>query len=73
MNGNGAAIMGVIASFLIFLAWTYLPKIRPFSKVDDALGVVYTHGMAGLLGGLMTGFLADPHMVEYAYGKTNAL
>ncbi|MCU1494931.1 MAG: ammonium transporter [Acidimicrobiaceae bacterium] len=72
VNGNGAAVMGVIASFLIFLAWTYLPKVRPFSKVDDALGVVYTHGMAGLLGGIMTGFLADPYMVEYATGKTNA-
>jgi Amt family ammonium transporter len=72
VNGNGAAVMGVIASFVVFLAWTYLPRVRPFSKVDDALGVVYTHGMAGFLGGIMTGFLADPNMVEYAYGKTNA-
>ncbi len=71
VNGNGAAIMGVVASFLIFLAWTYLPKFRPFSKVDDALGVVYTHGMAGLLGGLLTGLFADPHMVEYVAGKAN--
>ena len=73
VNGNGAAVMGVIASFLVFLAWTYLPKVRPFSKVDDALGVVYTHGIAGFLGGLLTGFLADPYMVEYVSGKTNAL
>jgi Amt family ammonium transporter len=73
VNGNGAAVMGVIASFLVFLAWTYLPRFRPFSKVDDALGVVYTHGIAGFLGGLLTGFLADPHMVEYVSGKTNAL
>ena len=72
VNGNYAAVMGVIASLLVFFAWTYLPKVRPFSKVDDALGVVYTHGMAGLLGGVMTGFFADPHMVEYASGKINA-
>lgn len=72
VNGNGAAVMGVIASFVVFLAWTYLPKVRPFSKVDDALGVVYTHGMAGFLGGIMTGFLADPHMVEYVAAKTNS-
>ncbi|MCU1489455.1 MAG: ammonium transporter, partial [Acidimicrobiaceae bacterium] len=71
VNGNAAAVMGVIASFFVFLAWTYLPRFRPFSKVDDALGVVYTHGMAGFLGGLMTGFLADPYMVEYAAGKKN--
>ena len=72
VNGNYAALMGVIASFLVFLAWTYLPRVRPFSKVDDALGVVYTHGIAGLLGGLMTGMFADPHMVEYVAGKLNA-
>ena len=33
--------------------------------VDDALGVVYTHGFAGLFGGLMVGLLADPKMVVY--------
>jgi Amt family ammonium transporter len=71
VNGNAAAVMGVIASFLVFCAWTWLPKVRPFSKVDDALGVVYTHGIAGLLGGLMTGLFADPHMVEYVTGKAN--
>ena len=37
----------------------------PFNKVDDALGVVYTHGIAGLFGGLMVGLLADPKMIEY--------
>ena len=72
VNGNYAAVMGVIASMIVFFAWTYLPKVRPFSKVDDALGVVYTHGMAGLLGGVMTGFFADPHMVEYVTGKMNS-
>ena len=71
VNGNGAAVLGVIDSFIVFLAWTYLPRVRPFSKVDDALGVVYTHGIAGFIGGLLTGFLADPHMVEYVTGKTN--
>jgi Amt family ammonium transporter len=33
--------------------------------VDDALGVVYTHGIAGLCGGLLVGFFADPGMIEY--------
>src|SRR6185312_12013460 len=40
-------------------------KVRPFSKVDDALGVVYTHGIAGLLGGLLVGLLANPSMIVY--------
>src|SRR6185437_2770900 len=42
-----------------------------FKKVDDALGVVYTHGIAGLLGGLLVGLLADPNMIVYlGLGKT---
>jgi Amt family ammonium transporter len=27
--------------------------------------VVYTHGIAGLFGGLLVGLLADPHMIVY--------
>jgi ammonium transporter, Amt family len=45
---------------------TYVgPKIPFFNRVDDALGVVYTHGLAGLIGGLSVGLLADPHMMMY--------
>jgi ammonium transporter, Amt family len=73
VNGNGAALLGLIDSAIVFFAWYNLPKIRPFSKVDDALGVVYTHGIAGFMGGLLAGVFADPHMVEYVSGKTNAL
>ena len=39
----------------------YLSSMRPFRNVDDTLGVIYTHGFAGLLGGLLTGVFADPH------------
>ena len=44
----------------------------PFNKVNDALGVVYTHGIAGLLGGLMVGLFADPKMVVYLGLGNNA-
>ena len=48
------------------MAWYTLPKyVWPFNKVDDALGVVYTHGIAGLLGGLLVGLLADPKVIVY--------
>jgi Amt family ammonium transporter len=51
---------------IVWIAWYTLPKyVWPFRKVDDALGVVYTHGIAGLFGGLLTGLLADPHMIVY--------
>jgi Amt family ammonium transporter len=66
VNGFGAILIGLIASAVVWVAWYYLPKyVWPFNKVDDALGVVYTHGIAGLLGGLMVGLLADPNMIEY--------
>jgi Amt family ammonium transporter len=72
VNGFGAILIGLIASAVVWVAWYYLPKyVWPFNKVDDALGVVYTHGIAGLLGGLMVGLLADPNMIEYiGLGKT---
>jgi Amt family ammonium transporter len=54
------------------VAWNYLSKVRPFSKVDDALGVIYTHGIAGLFGGLMLGIFGDPNMIEYGCGHLNA-
>jgi Amt family ammonium transporter len=66
VNGFGAILIGLIASAIIWVAWYYLPKyVWPFNKVDDALGVVYTHGICGLVGGLLCGLLADPKMIVY--------
>ena len=47
---------------LVYVAYNYLALLRPFRNVDDTLGVVYTHGFAGLFGGLLTGLLADSAM-----------
>jgi Amt family ammonium transporter len=66
VNGLGALVIGLVASGLVWVAMTYLPRyVWPFNKVDDALGVVYTHGFAGLLGGLLVGLFADPNMIIY--------
>jgi Amt family ammonium transporter len=65
VNGTGAIFVGLIASSIVWVAWNYLSRVKPFSKVDDAMGVVYTHGVAGLVGGLLVGVLADPGMTEY--------
>ncbi|MGH3237531.1 MAG: ammonium transporter [Streptosporangiaceae bacterium] len=66
VNGLGAIVIGLVCSAIVWVAWAYLPKyVWPFNKVDDALGVVYTHGIAGLLGGLLVGLLADPSMIVY--------
>jgi Amt family ammonium transporter len=65
VNGWGAIAIGVIASTLVYFALNYLSRLRPFRNVDDTLGVVYTHGFAGLAGGLLTGIFADPNMAVY--------
>jgi Amt family ammonium transporter len=65
VNGLGALLIGLIASALVWLSWNKLARTRLFSRVDDTLGVVHTHGVAGLVGGLLVGLLADPHIVEY--------
>jgi ammonium transporter, Amt family len=72
VNGAGAIVIGVVTSAIVFVLFSYLPrKVWPFNKVDDALGVVYTHGFAGLIGGLLVGLLADPQMIIYlGLGKT---
>jgi ammonium transporter, Amt family len=66
VNGVGAIVIGLVDSVAVWMLFAYLPrKVWPFNKVDDALGVVYTHGFAGLIGGLLVGLVADPKMIEY--------
>ena len=62
VNGWGAIVIGLVASILVYVAYNYLALLRPFRSVDDTLGVIYTHGFAGLFGGLLTGLLADSAM-----------
>jgi ammonium transporter, Amt family len=62
VNGWGAIIIGVVASALVYLALNYLSRTAPFRNVDDTLGVVYTHGFAGVAGGLLVGIFANKLM-----------
>jgi Amt family ammonium transporter len=71
VNGYSAVAIGVVASVGVWLMMNVVGPRTILSKVDDTLGVVYTHGMAGLAGGLLTGLLADPAMIVYtATGKS---
>jgi ammonium transporter, Amt family len=64
VNGFGALVSAAIASTIVWFAWTYIQPIV-IRRVDDAMGVVYTHGLAGLCGGLLVGIFADPSVVVY--------
>ncbi len=71
VNGTGAIFIGLIASVIVWFSVNKLSHRGIFKKVDDTLGVVHTHGIAGLIGGILVGFFADPRMVEYlGVGKT---
>src|ERR1019366_3761335 len=66
VNGFGAMLSGIIASVIEWFAWTYLQPIL-IKRVDDAMGVLYTHGIARLCGGLLVGIFADPTVVVYPF------
>jgi Amt family ammonium transporter len=65
VNGWGAGAIGIIGSTIVWMAIRFLSRAPVFRSVDDTLGVIYTHGIAGLTGGLLVGVFADPHIVEY--------
>jgi Amt family ammonium transporter len=65
VNGYGAIVIGVVGSTIVWMAIRFLSRAPVFRHVDDTLGVVYTHGIAGLTGGLLVGVLAEPNIVEY--------
>jgi len=70
VNGWGAIIIGVVASTIAYFALNYLSRVAPFRNVDDTLGVVYTHGFAGVAGGLLVGIFANSAMAETTLAGT---
>ena len=71
VDGYGAFAIGVAAGVIPFFTFNYLVKLPPFNRIDDTLGVMHTHLIAGAVGGLMVGLLADPNVIVYpGTGKT---
>jgi Amt family ammonium transporter len=62
VNIYGAIIIGIATGIV---PWIFLYKIEPKFKIDDTLGVFSSHAVAGVLGGLLTGVLADPVVTQY--------
>ncbi len=58
-NGYGALLVGLCAGTIPWFTMNILgSKLAIFKRVDDCLGVIHTHGVAGLTGGLLVGLLA---------------
>ena len=51
-----AAVIGIIAAFVVVLGIEFIDKKV---KVDDPVGAVGVHGMCGMTGTLLIGFLSD--------------
>ncbi len=62
VNIYGAMVIGLATGII---PWLFLYKIEPRFKVDDTLGVFSSHAVAGVVGGLLTGVLADPVVTQY--------
>ncbi|WP_081143161.1 ammonium transporter [Ferroplasma acidiphilum] len=62
VNIYGAMVIGIATGII---PWIFLYKIEPKFKVDDSLGVFSSHAVAGVVGGLLTGVLADPVVTQY--------
>ncbi|GLJ21530.1 hypothetical protein SUGI_0398450 [Cryptomeria japonica] len=61
VQGWAAIVMGVLSGSIPW--WTMMivhKKSALLQKVDDTLAVFHTHAVAGLLGGALTGLLAEP-------------
>lgn len=65
VNGWGAMAIGACAGIIPWLSMNKFQKLGFMQKVDDTLSVFSTHGVAGLMGGLLTGVFANPDMLEY--------
>ncbi|XP_071702131.1 ammonium transporter 2 member 3-like [Rutidosis leptorrhynchoides] len=63
-----AILMGVLAGSIPWYTMMVLHKKSAFfQRVDDTLGVFHTHAVAGLLGGLSSGFFAKPNLITLFY------
>lgn len=64
-----AMLMGVLSGSLPWYTMMVIHKKSSFlQKVDDTLGVLHTHAVAGLLGGILGGILAHPRLMRLQYG-----
>jgi len=65
VDGSGAILIGLLGASIPWFTMNRLSGKWPFRKADDTLGVVHTHFLAGAVGGVMVGLIANPAMIVY--------
>jgi Amt family ammonium transporter len=64
-DGFGAMLTGLVVGVIAWFSLNKIGTTKLLQKVDDTFGVLHTHGVAGLFGGLMVGIVGNPAMIEY--------
>ncbi|KAF3337702.1 ammonium transporter 3 member 1-like protein [Carex littledalei] len=73
VQGWAAIVMGVLAGSIPWYTMMVVhKKWSPLQKVDDTLGVIHTHAVAGVLGGITTGLFAEPVLCNLFLPVTNS-
>ncbi|KAH6767756.1 ammonium transporter 2 [Perilla frutescens var. hirtella] len=72
VQGWAAIIMGVLSGSIPWFTMMVLhKKVWLLKQVDDTMAVFHTHAVAGTLGGLLTGFFANPRLSYLFYLNPN--
>lgn len=69
VNPQGALIIGIIGGGAAYVGAVWLKRLL---KYDDSLDAFGVHGIAGIVGALLTGALADPAINSLGEGATVA-
>ncbi|OKL56076.1 hypothetical protein UA08_08761 [Talaromyces atroroseus] len=58
VTGWGAIIIGACSGSIPWISMNFLGRQKWMKHVDDVMGVIHTHTVAGFLGGFLTGIFA---------------
>ncbi|CAM8890285.1 hypothetical protein QQ045_027884 [Rhodiola kirilowii] len=68
VQGWAAIIMGIMSGSIPWYTMMVIhKKVTLLKMVDDTMAVFHTHAVAGILGGLLTGFFANPKLNRIFY------
>ncbi|KAI3773051.1 hypothetical protein L6452_04249 [Arctium lappa] len=72
VQGWAAIVMGLLSgSIPWFTMMVVHKKVSLLKEIDDTMAVFHTHAVAGSLGGVLTGFFAEPRLNRIFYDITD--
>lgn len=71
VQGWAAIVMGIASGTVPWYTMNRLCS-NSSSKVDDTLGILHTHAVSGVLGGVLTGVFAHPSLCDLFLPVTNS-